>query len=305
VLDIALFGDGAKIPAAMIEISSTRPRDSSGRQQLLATCALLGVLGALLVAQLAPWGDGDKAGTVISVAVGAVVGAAAGRFSRAALLVVVDAVLLALYLIVALTPLMTPISTHWARVDSLPPDTLAAVVALSSGMNSDSALSSTAADRLLSALELMRAGHGRRLFTTRDVQRFGSRTLTTDSDQRRLIGLASMTSRWTIVDSVHTTHDEATRSAAILLPMGEQAIIVVTSPMHTHRACAVFEAVGFKVYCQAARERDHVTYRPYGAQDRLAAARAFGYELLAMVKDRLHGWLTPRAVVTPGPRGSS
>jgi uncharacterized SAM-binding protein YcdF (DUF218 family) len=129
--------------------------------------------------------------------------------------------------------------------------------------------------------------------------------ISSDVDQRRLISLASVAGAWIVVDSVHTTRDEAVRSAARLLPEGARSIIVVTSPMHTRRACATFEAVGFRVVCRASRERDFATNPPVGNRDRLAALRAFGYEQLGMIKYRARGWLTPHSLVTPATGGSS
>jgi uncharacterized SAM-binding protein YcdF (DUF218 family) len=309
VLDIALFGSGPKIQATMNEISSGRRVDSSGRENsrrlTIATNALLGVLAALLAAQLAPWGDGDVSGTSMSVLVGILGGVGIGFFRRSSFLVGLDIALLAVYLLVATTPIMTPLTERWVRIDKLPGDTLDAVIALSAGVKSDSALNTVAADRLISALELMRDGRGRRLLTTRQREEKNERMIVSDLDQRRLISLASLASTWTVVDSVHTTRDEAVRSAALLLPTGARSIIVVTSPMHTRRACAVFEAVGFRVVCRASRERDFVTDHPIGNRDRLAAVRAYGYEVMGMIKYRAKGWLTPRLPVTTGPGGSS
>jgi uncharacterized SAM-binding protein YcdF (DUF218 family) len=310
VLDIALFGGGPKIQATMTnEISSARRVDSSGRGVTIATNALLGVLAALVIAQLAPWGDGDKAGTGVGILVGAAVGVAAGRYIRPKLLIGLEVALLAIYLLIAQTPIMTPVTDHWVRNDPLPADTLDAIVALSAGVKSDSALNSAAADRLISALELMREGRARRLVTTRQIEDYGwrwrSRVINSDVDQRRLISLASVAGVWIVVDSVHTTRDEAVRSAARLLPEGARSIIVMTSPMHTRRACATFEAVGFRVVCRASRERDFATNPPVGNRDRLAALRAFGYEQLGMIKYRARGWLTPRTLVTPATGGSS
>jgi uncharacterized SAM-binding protein YcdF (DUF218 family) len=307
VLDIALFGSGPKIQAEM-KISSYRRVDSSGfgrtRALSIATNALLGVLAALLMAQLAPWGDTDIGGTSVSVFVRIAGGIAIGFFSRFGVLVGLDLGLLGVYLLVAMTPVMSPFTGRWIRIDSLPADTLDAVIALSAGVKSDTALNVVAADRLIGALELMREGHGRRLVTTRQRQEMGNRKIDSDPDQRRLISLASV-GAWTSVDSVHTTRDEAMQTAALLLPSGARSIIVVTSPMHTRRACATFEAVGFRVVCRAARERDFVTNRPTGNRDRLAAVRAYGYEVMGMIKYRWKGWLTPRPVVTTNPGGSS
>jgi uncharacterized SAM-binding protein YcdF (DUF218 family) len=305
LLDIALFGGGPKIQSTMTEISSGRPLDSSGKWTTIATNALLGVLAALLMAQLAPWGDGENSGTTISVALGALGGALLGRLVRPGLLVVVDGVLLGVYLIVMSTPVMTPFTQRWIRVDALPGDTLDAIISLSAGVKTDSALNVVAADRLLTALELMRQGHARRLITSRQVEKGARGPISSDADQRRLITLGSLAQSWTIVDSVHSTRDEAVRIAELLIPTGARSIILVTSPMHTRRACAAFEAVGFRVYCQASRERDFATNPPYANRDRLAAVRAYGYEVMGMIKYRMKGWLKPGPVVTPAPGGSS
>ena len=290
----------------MIQVSSGGRPDSSGRRQSLATDALLGILAAFLIAELTPVGGYELPGTLASVVVGAVGGALIGRMFRARVLIGIDAVLIVAYLLVVATPIVPVFTSRWIRVDPLPADTLDAVVVLSAGLMSDSSLSSTAADRLLSGLELMRAGRGRQLITTRHVVPTGVGELTSDTDQARLISLASIPSvRWTVVDSATTTREEALFTARLLIPRGEKRVIVVTSPLHTRRACATFEAVGFSVVCQASRERDHVTNPPLGTHDRLAALRSYGYELAGVLKYRALGWLTPRSVVTPGPGGSS
>jgi len=309
VLDIALFGSGPKIQTTMNEISADRQGDSSGRERrrasTIATNALLGVLASFLVAQLAPWGDGDVAATTGSLFAGMAAGVAIGFFGRPRILIILDASLLVVYLLVTPTDIVSQFTEKWVRIDPLPADTLDAVIALSAGIHTNSALNTVAADRLLSALELIRDGRARRLVTTRERQVINDRIIDSDRDQRRLISLASMERAWSVVDSVHSTHDEAVQIAALLLPSGARSIILVTSPMHTRRACAVFEAVGFRVVCRASLERDFVTNHPLGNRDRLAAIRAFGYEVMGMIKYHWKGWLTPRPPVTTAPGGSS
>jgi uncharacterized SAM-binding protein YcdF (DUF218 family) len=271
----------------------------------MATDALLGVLAAFVLAELAPWGGYDVIGTIVSIFLGVVGGVAVARFFRRRTLIAIDVALIVIYLVIAWTPIVVPFTSRWIRNDPLPSDTLDAVVVLSAGILSDSSLSSTGADRLLSGLELLRAGRARRIITTREVWRRRRGTITSDSDQARLISLASASDRWTVIPGPKTTHDEAVLTARQLIPQGEKRIVVVTSPMHTRRACAVFEAVGFTVVCRAARERDNATNPPIGQHDRLAAFRAYGYELVGVLKYRAFGWLTPQAAVTPGARGSS
>jgi uncharacterized SAM-binding protein YcdF (DUF218 family) len=271
----------------------------------MATDALLGVLAAFVLAQLAPWGTYDVAGTIVSVILGAVGGLVIGRFFRPRVLIGIDVLLIAVYLIVTWTPIVGPFTSRWIRVDSLPADTLDAVVALSAGLMPDSALNAVGADRLLRGLELMRAGRARRIITTRVITPMEDRTVTSDSDQTRLISLAGLADKWTVVLGAQTTRDEAVLTSQLLLPRGEKRIVVVTSPLHTRRACAVFEAVGFTVVCRGSLERDNVTNHPSGQHDRLAALHAYAYELVAYVKYRARGWLTPHPVVTQGVGGSS
>jgi len=289
----------------MNEISSGGRLHSSGRGQAIATNALLGVLGSLVIAQLAPWGDLEVNGYHATFYIGAVLGMLLGLALRRGLLIALDVALLATYLVVGQFPVLALPVERWVRIDSLPADTVDAVVALSGDVLWTSSIGSVAEDRLLGALDLMRAGRARRLVTTRVVQDFGDRVVTSDIDQGRLISLASLSDKWTVVGRTHNTHDEAVAAAALLLPGGQRRIIVVTSPMHTRRACAVFAAVGFTVTCRSARERDFSRYPPVGFHSRIAAFRAYAYERAAMIKYRMKGWLTPAAVVTPGGRGSS
>ena len=289
----------------MNEISSGGRLDSSGRAQAIATNALLGVLGFMVIAQLAPQGDLEVNGYSVTLYVGAIAGLLLGLAFHRRLLIVLDLVLLATYLVVGQSPVLALPVERWVRIDSLPADTVDAVVALSGDVLWNSSIGSVATDRLLGALDLMRAGRARRLVTTRVVQDFGDRVVTSDVDQGRLISLASLSDKWTVVGRTHSTHDEAVEAAALLLPGSQRRIIVITSPMHTRRACAVFEAMGFTVTCRASRERDFSRYPPVGFGSRVAAFRAYTYERAAMIKYRMKGWLTPAAVVTPGGRGSS
>ena len=94
--------------------------------------------------------------------------------------------------------------------------------------------------------------------------------------------------------------DEATGVATLLGSRHLRRIAVVTSPMHTRRACAVFEAVGFVVSCTAARMRD-----ASGLPDartpvnRLALFGQWIYEVAAMADYAARGWLRSRKQPSP------
>jgi uncharacterized SAM-binding protein YcdF (DUF218 family) len=179
----------------------------------------------------------------------------------------------------------------WIRRDPLPTASPDAVVVLSASVNRDGALDVSGAERLLSGLDVFRRTHARVLITTRVEHRARSRTITSDTDQRRVIALAADTSVWRIVAPVHTTHDEALRSAELLAPASARPIVVVTSPLHTRRACATFEAVGFRVACVPSEERRYAAYALSGPVDRLRAFFDLLYERLGMIEYRARGWV--------------
>jgi uncharacterized SAM-binding protein YcdF (DUF218 family) len=258
---------------------------------VLASSFALSILATLLLVDL---GAVDilglhSLGYLFSVV--SLIGVCLGAFGAARILLVADALLIAVYLILSFTPLIDGPAEHWVRDDPKPSQPLDAVIVLSGWVKPDSALQAVAVERLLTGLELVKAGWAPRIITTRVISNDAGIRVVSDNDQRRFIRLAGLESAWTEVDSVGTTRDEATRSAALLLPTGGKRVAVVTSPMHTRRACAVFERVGFEVHCVAAREMVAATRHPTTPPDRLEAFRDYLYERLGMVKYRAKGWI--------------
>ncbi|MEX2153555.1 MAG: YdcF family protein [Gemmatimonadaceae bacterium] len=189
----------------------------------------------------------------------------------------------------ALTPTMRFVAHRWVRADPFtsPPQ---AVVVLSSGVNADTNITDDAADRLLSGLELAQA---RRLplITTRIENRTSEGTTTSDADQHRLVALVGDTIGWQHTPPVGSTHDEAVEVARLVHAHGITTIALVTSPMHTRRACAVFEKAGLRVTCVPARTRGMAAIAMNRATDRLRAFGLWLYELAATLKYKLRGWL--------------
>ncbi|MEO6876869.1 MAG: YdcF family protein [Gemmatimonadaceae bacterium] len=253
--------------------------------------ALLGALAGFFAGELgfsavAPGQLSD----LLLVVVGAVAGLLLGVAGWMVVVGVADGVLFGAYLVIACTPLMSRLAPAWVRQDawSARPD---AVVVLSSSVQPDSALDQVGFSRLVTGIEIVKRDSIAWLVTTR-VRLPHDGTVSSEIDQRRMIALTSVPARWDVIDSVYSTRDEAVRSARLLLPAGAKTVVVVTSPMHTRRACATFEGAGFTVYCQPAREHEHMTWHPRNASDRLAAFREYFYERLGMVKYRAKGWLT-------------
>ncbi len=226
--------------------------------------------------------------------VGMCVGAAIGVLGAGLLLEGAGALLGLVYLFIVITPWMSRAAPRWVRSDPVPAH-VDAVMVLSSSVGWNGALTFDALARLLTGIEVADSVGARWLVTSRVREVYGRRVVSSDFDQRRTIALTKPHAEWLIVDSVFTTRDEAVRSWALLSSRGVKAIALVTSPMHTRRACATFEQVGFTVTCIPAREHDDNTWHPRLVGDRIAAFRDYLYERLGMIKYRWKGWLpTPK-----------
>ncbi len=268
------------------------PSTTTARIHRALNAALLGALAGFLAGGL-----GFNAivpghlSEVVLLIVGAVAGLMLGAAGWTAVVGVADGALFCAYLVIACTPLMSRLAPAWVRQDAWParPD---AVIVLSSSVQPDSALDEVGLSRLLTGVEIAKRDSIAWLVTSHVELPYAGTLVTSDADQKRMIALASVTAHWDVIDSVYSTRDEAVRSARLLLPAGAKTVVVVTSPMHTRRACATFEGAGFTVYCQPAHEHEHMTWHPRNASDRLAAFREYFYERLGMVKYRAKGWLS-------------
>jgi uncharacterized SAM-binding protein YcdF (DUF218 family) len=150
---------------------------------------------------------------------------------------------------------------------------VAAVVVLSSNLKGTH-LDGVGEDRLRAAV-----GLARRVAAPIITTRISVRGKTSDSAQAPMIG----TLPWRIApDTVRSTRDEVLAVRKII-PSGA-AIAVVTSPLHTRRACDLFERAGYTVSCVAAPMRPELRtpWLTIKAVIRETAARAY-YEL--------RGWL--------------
>jgi uncharacterized SAM-binding protein YcdF (DUF218 family) len=254
-----------------------------------------GLSGALAAFFLAALGLGEIAGYIpppVLVLAGVVVGAAIGALRWHRLLVYADVALFVVYAILAFSPIAPTLAARWVRQDPVPASA-DAIVILSAAAKSDSALDAEGTQRLLAGLELFQRGVAPRVFTSRVETQFSSYVKTTAAEQQRILRIGGALPAWTALDDVENTHDEAVQSAA-KLPEGARTIVVVTSPLHTPRACGTFEAVGFKVICYPAADQQFGSWEPVFARDRLATFRGYLYERLGMVKYRAKGWVAKR-----------
>lgn len=191
---------------------------------------------------------------------------------------------------VAYTQLASTLARPLIRRDPIPPR-VDAIAVLSGGLTPDGMMRSQTLDRLLTGLSLAARGVARTLLISRESRTFGGKAVSDSADQQSILALAQPNGRVVFVDSAFTTRTEALRMKSIAQAHGWSTIAVVTSPMHTRRACATFEAVGFEVVCVPAAERDSGLYEGSSARDRLRAFGSWLYETFATGSYRRRGWI--------------
>jgi uncharacterized SAM-binding protein YcdF (DUF218 family) len=204
----------------------------------------------------------------------------------------VPIVALALVLVViAYTPVVRRPLRALIRSDPIGARPIQAVIVLSGGVSHDGHLKSQATDRLLTGLSLIRRGVANTLIVSRERDGSGEDAVTSDADQQRLAALLERPVRLLIVDSVFSTRDEAVRMRALARPLDITSVAVVTSPIHTYRACAVFEKMGFTVACVPSESRTIALTALRGPTDRVLAFQLWLYEMAAVAKYRSSGWM--------------
>jgi uncharacterized SAM-binding protein YcdF (DUF218 family) len=166
-----------------------------------------------------------------------------------------------------------------------------AIAVLGAGLTPDGMMRNETLDRLLAGLSLAKLGLAPTLLITREKGTFHGKVASDSADQGSVLAVAKPSAEVIFVDSVFTTRTEALRIKAIAQARGWSTVAVVTSPMHTRRACATFEAVGFKVVCVPAALRESGLHEGSNAQDRLRAFRSWLYETFAGDSYRRRGWI--------------
>lgn len=197
---------------------------------------------------------------------------------------------LAIVAIVGFTPLVRPGVQALIMDEPLPPGGVDAVVVLSAGLSQDGYLSPAGTERLLHGVELLTRGVAGTVVTTRLRRVAGPDTVTSDSDQARLISLAPDSVRHLTVDSVHTTHDEAVQVAALAAREGWRHLVVVTSPMHTRRACAAFRHAGLSITCSASPSRNVAVHTLRYPGERWRALGPWLHEVVGWWWYGVRGW---------------
>ena len=221
-----------------------------------------------------------------AAAIGGVLGATRLR----PLLWIGGGLLALLCLAVAYTPLVGVLGQPLIRQDVIK-GRVDVIAGLSAGVTPDGRLKSESLDRLLSAVSLQRNQVAPFLMVSRERVRFGNRSVSDAADLAAITALTGVAPAVIFVDSVFTTRTEALQMKRIAAPRGWRRIAVVTSPLHTRRACATFEAVGFQVVCVPAVLRGSGLDPQSIPEDRFRGFRSWLYETFATNSYKRRGWI--------------
>jgi uncharacterized SAM-binding protein YcdF (DUF218 family) len=202
---------------------------------------------------------------------------------RAVITVSVGA-LLALWLAVAFTPLVNHLAGPLVRRD--PIGGADAVLVMGSRLQSDGEPSTAALTRLLHGFEQVRRTPAGRLIVTE--------TATAGTPHaafaRQLGQRLGITAEIIVVGPVTRTHDEAVAVAAACRERGWRRLLVVTSLLHSRRACAAVAHQGMDVVCAPAAETQFDVETLDRPSERFVAFRSVLHEWAGIWYYRHKGW---------------
>lgn len=207
--------------------------------------------------------------------------------TRARNLVPGSVLLLALlWTVVVVTPLSRAMIQPLRRADVPAPSD--AVVVLSSVVRPSGTLTTAAAIRLYSGIELVRQGYAPRLVLTELPDPNGSYSA---AARERLSALELDIPVVTAAGRVRNTHDEALAISRLARERGWQRVLLVSSPLHLRRAAATFEKAGLTVLACPALSPHYDVDNPVGRSARLWAFRDGLHEWPGLWVYRWRGWL--------------
>jgi uncharacterized SAM-binding protein YcdF (DUF218 family) len=250
------------------------------------------LLGALIALGLKALGVADALKLnfdllVPAIVVGAILGVTVARQA----LVVAAVAIVVLLAVITYTPIAETLAAPFVRTDHLPSKPPDAIAVLSAASNSDGTMGAPTVDRLLTGIALSREYPGVPLIISRDMESYGGHSTSDSADVRRIVSLMAEPALVAYADSTTSTRVEALRMKDIALAHHWSRIALVTSPMHTRRACATFEAVGFSVYCVPAVSRSGPVRTNGESDDRLGLFRYWVYEEAGTLKYHSAGWI--------------
>ena len=198
--------------------------------------------------------------------------------------------------IVSFTPIVRPMAQTFVRDDRhaasrVPSDTaLDAVIVLSGEVSDEGRVTGATMERLISGIQDARALNIPNIALSATAPAFGDYKATSEPDQRALVALMGPDIRPQFVHDVFSTRDEAVAFAALAKTNGWRRVLLVTSAMHSRRACATFEKLNLAVECRPAVPRAHDPNRMESSESRRLVFQDVLYELTATLLYRARGW---------------
>lgn len=251
----------------------------------IASAAVVSAVALLLITTLAFGLFSRQA--IAAIVAGAILGALLA--DHRTLVWTVFALACAAWLVVIFTPVARVATRGLVRADERPAHA-DAIVVLSGSVSDDGLLGQQATDRLLAAMSLVRAGVSDTLVLT--VWHAPDHPeVTSARDELRIATLLPPGVTIVQVGRIGTTRLEAERIASVLPPSRVSHIVLVTSPLHTRRACATFERMGYRVSCVPALSRDVALGALASARDRMETFRMAVYERAGLIEYRWKGWI--------------
>ncbi|MFN2602040.1 MAG: YdcF family protein [Gemmatimonadaceae bacterium] len=193
--------------------------------------------------------------------------------------------------VIAFTPIIVGPVRSLVRNDPLPAHA-DAVMVLSAGVNDDGTISHASMDQLIKGIALVNRGIAPVLVVTREAYIIDGRLVTSQRDQERIVSLTpGGVSRLVSAGVTHSTHDEAVRALTLVRARNWKRIVLVTSPLHTRRACATFEKIGVVVSCTPSNTRGFALGAIGSPTDRVRAFQVWLYELAGTLRYRQLGYI--------------
>jgi len=224
------------------------------------------------------------------------VGALLATSSLGSWLWLTSGVLGTVLMLVSYTPLATPMVAPFVRRDDAAAgapsaaDSPDAVVILSGSVTSEGRVTGAALERVISGFQQAR----RRGIPVVALSVVGDdadpSVESSERDQRELAQLMAPELELRFVNNVHSTRDEALAFAAMARTHGWRRVVLVTSPLHSRRACAAVEHAGLPVLCAPAASREYALSRLDRPENRRLAFADVVYESAATLLYASRGW---------------
>lgn len=264
---------------------------STGRVKEFTEAPLHGAILALLIlgaATMLGLADALNFDRPMAIPIAIAIGAVLGRWflKPIAWVACVLSVLVALGLWTTIVP---SLAAPFVRNDPVNLANVDAVFVFSSSVNSRGLVNGEGIDRLVTGVALRAKRPELPLIVSVVKSTTRGPGISSLADQQAMIAMVPASGPVEIIDSVYSTRDEAVRLSRRAFLARWKRVAVVTSPMHTRRACATVESLGLAVTCVAAPWRV-AGWPARTASDRRVIMQRLTYETLAWAQYRLSGW---------------